>query len=935
MRSICHYDTAELNCDKCELPMPKIGLRLWLILSVVLPTLLVGSVLGFYFNYQQQQEMQRHLREHAANIALPLAISSQQLLLQQQSRSVQLLLEHAHRLNSPQVISISLFNADGQLLYTSNSQQDLSNESVHQQRPDNVLITYRNLPDKLLVYQPLLKTNPLLDEEPGYLLLAMQQAPVALQQQINILHTTLLVGGIVLLAIVLALLMVQKQLAAQRRLKRQLQQLLDGEYRLRHYPLGILELEELQHSMLLLAKRLSTLEQDMQQNIEQVTSDLQQSMEQLEIQNIQLEFAKRKALDDNRQKSDFLAKMSHELRTPLNAVIGFTRQLLKTPLTPNQGDYLHTIQKSANSLLNLVNDVLDFSRLEEGRMAINPEPVSLRDLFNDAVELLAANAFDKQLELVLLFEPGCPDDVVVDPARLTQVLMNIAGNAIKFTEHGSVVIRVSATALSEEQFNLHISVKDTGRGISEDKQSRLFDGVTITEQHDQQSGSGLGLLISKRLVQAMQGNIGFDSKLGEGSTFWFTLKCLKHPITVAEALPLTQLENKTVLYFEPQQYSREATLQLLNSWGMQVTACATKGQLQQAVNREQHYDIGLIGRAVAINQVNEIIALVQQLRQPCRYVYLLVNTLSPNLREVLLSSGATACLPKPAHLRKLALALAQPYSLPTPSGPAKELMLRGALRVLTVDDNEANLKLINTLLRERVQELDSARDGAEAWQKTTQHVYDIIFMDINMPVMDGIAACQRIRQSSLNEHTPIIAVTAHAMDGERARLLSLGFNEFLTKPLDEQMLHFTLQEFCQLTRNQAPALKIAPQAVPLIDWEAALMRAAGKADLAQEMLQLLVQSLPQAEQQIEQALTDNDQQLLLHALHKLHGACCYTGVPRLKNLLEALETQLKKGVAIKSLAPELSELEDVIGLLKSANITSPPAQASSTTVAQA
>jgi two-component system sensor histidine kinase BarA len=286
-------------------------------------------------------------------------------------------------------------------------------------------------------------------------------------------------------------------------------------------------------------------------------------------------------------------------------------------------------------------------------------------------------------------------------------------------------------------------------------------------------------------------------------------------------------------------------------------------------------------------------------------------------------------------LRKLALALAQPYSLPTPSGPAKELMLRGALRVLTVDDNEANLKLINTLLRERVQELDSAHDGAEAWQKTTQHVYDIIFMDINMPVMDGITACQRIRQSSLNEHTPIIAVTAHAMDGERARLLSLGFNEFLTKPLDEQMLHFTLQEFCQLTRNQAPALKIAPQATPLIDWEAALMRAAGKADLAQEMLQLLVQSLPQAEQQIEQALTDNDQQLLLHALHKLHGACCYTGVPRLKNLLEALETQLKKGVAIKSLAPELSELEDVLGLLKAANITSPPAQASSITVAQA
>lgn len=915
--------------------MPKIGLRLWLILSVVLPTLLVGILLGAYFNYQQQQEMQRHLREHAANIALPLAISSQQLLQQQQGKAVQTLLEHTHRLNSPQVISISLFNADSELLFTSNSQQDLSADPFHQQRPDKLQISYQNRPGKLLVYQPLLKTNFLLDDAHGYLLLALQQEPMLLQQQVNLLHTSLMVGGLVLLSITLALLMIQKQLGAQRRLKRQLQQLLDGEYRLRSYPLGILELEQLQQSMLLLAKRLSTLEQEMQQNIEQVTSDLQQSMEQLEIQNIQLEFAKRKALDDNRQKSDFLAKMSHELRTPLNAVIGFTRQLLKTPLTPNQGDYLHTIQKSANSLLNLVNDVLDFSRLEEGRMAINPEPVALRDLLNDAVELLAANAFDKQLELVLIFETGCPDDVVVDPARLTQILMNIAGNAIKFTEHGSVVIRVSATALSEDQFTIQISVKDTGRGISEEKQSRLFDGVTIAEQHDQQSGSGLGLLISKRLVQAMQGNIGFDSKLGEGSTFWFTLKCLKHPITVAETLPLAQLENKTVLYFEPQQYSREATLQLLNSWGMQVTACATKGQLQQAINRGQQYDIGLIGRAVAINQVNEIIALVQQLRQSCQHVYLLVNTLSPNLREVLLSSGATACLPKPAHSRKLALALAQPYNLPVLPQPGKDQPPRGALRVLTVDDNEANLKLINTLLRERVQELDSARDGAEAWQKTTQHVYDIIFMDINMPVMDGITACQRIRQSSLNEHTPIIAVTAHAMDGERARLLSLGFNEFLTKPLDEQMLHFTLQEFCQLNRNHTVVPQLMLKPVPLIDWDTALQRAAGKQDLAQEMLQLLVQSLPQAEQQIEQALADNDQQLLLHALHKLHGACCYTGVPRLKNLLEALETQLKKGVNIKTLAPELSELEDVLALLKAADLTEAAAQASSTTVAHA
>lgn len=903
--------------------MKKIGLRFWLILCSVLPALLVALLLGSYFNTKQQQDSELHLRERAANIALTLAISSQQLLQQQQLKAIQLLLEHAHRLNSPLVISISLFNAEGELLLTSNSQHDLSSETLHQQKIKPNQLSYHDQQQYLLVYQPLLKTNLLRDDHPGYLLLQFEQQQLLLKQQISLLHSGLLIAFALALALGLAFFLIQKLHPELHRIKKQMQQLMDGQYRVRAYQLGIRELDQLQSGIMQLADRLARLEQEMQQNIEQVTSDLQQSMEQLEIQNIQLDFAKRKALEDNRQKSDFLAKMSHELRTPLNAVIGFTRQLLKTPLSHHQSDYLHTIQKSANSLLSLVNDVLDFSRLEEGRMSINPEPFSLRDTLNDATELLAANAFDKQLELVLIVDSDCPDDVIADPARITQVLMNIAGNAIKFTEHGSVVIRVSATILNEEQLVIHISVKDTGRGISEEKQGRLFDGISPIDQNDQQTGSGLGLLISKRLVQAMQGNIGFESKPGEGSTFWFTIKCQRHQLSVAEPLPLELLENKTVLYFEPQQYSREATLQLLNSWGMQVTVCATKGQLQQAINLSQHYDIGLLGRAVAINQVNEIISLVQRLKAHCEFVYLLVNTLSPNLREALLSSGANACLPKPAHMRKLALAVMQPYSQPNQekTEPAKQALL--ALKVLTVDDNEANLKLINTLLRERVQHLESARDGAEAWQKTTQHVYDIIFMDINMPIMDGITACQRIRQSSLNEHTPIVAVTAHAMDGERARLISLGFSEFLTKPLDEKMLHYTLQEFCQLQKNSQHVPDAHLTAVPLIDWPVALQRAAGKPELAQEMLLLLIKSLPQSDKQIRQAITDNDQQVLLHALHKLHGACCYTGVPRLKNLLEALETQLKKGASIKLLEPELYELDDVIQMLLEADTSMP------------
>jgi two-component system, NarL family, sensor histidine kinase BarA len=905
--------------------MTKIALRYWILLCALLPAVLASVSLGGYFTHSKAEELHLNLATQARNIAVPLAISSEKFLATNNIAAIEQLLNTSHRLNSPVVSNILLFDKDGQIIVSSNPQY---NAAIYPQfNPDNSgasgqLLPFEHIEHSLLSYQSLLFNHNSQAQGP-YILLHLQNEHIQLQQQRYKLHVAMLVAAAVLLCIILSQLVRRKIQPVLGRLQSQLQQLQAGNYQQQQHNIsGIAELDHFQTSINQLSEQLSSLEQEMQQNIEQVTSDLQLSMEQLEVQNIQLDFSRRKAVEENRQKSEFLAKMSHELRTPLNGVIGFTRQLLKTQLSANQHDYLSTIQKSANSLLHLVNDVLDFSKLEEGRMSINPEPFSLRDLLNDATELLAANAFDKHLELVMMIDNDCPDDLIADPGRLIQVLMNIAGNAIKFTEHGSIVIRVSATQLNEDQLILHCSVQDTGRGISEDKQHQLFQGFTSSQPNDQHSGSGLGLMISQRLVQAMGGNIGFESKAAEGSTFWFTVKCQRHHLSVAEPLPLDVLDGKTLLYFEPQQYSREATLNLLHSWGLQVTACATKGQLQQALNHGQQYDIGLIGRAIAINQVNLIISLVQQIKPSCQYTYLLVNTLSPNLREAMLASGANGCLPKPTHQRKLAIALAKPYLDQAKNLPLPIAQPKAALKVLTVDDNEANLKLINALLTELVEQLESASNGADAWQKATQHVYDIIFMDINMPVMDGISACQRIRQSSLNEHTPIIAVTAHAVAGERARLLALGFSEFLSKPLDDKMLHYTLQEFCPLTAQTNQTVEaeqastyLSADSNSLIDWQMGLQRAGGKPELAKEMLNMLLASLPQTQQMLSAAISANDSEQVLQLVHKLHGACCYTGVPALKNLVETLETQLKSGTSLAQLEPELFELDDILTAL--------------------
>ncbi len=341
--------------------------------------------------------------------------------------------------------------------------------------------TITDLGNWLVIRTPILpeqadfSTDPA-DQPLGYISVQVAKDKVMLAQQTSLLSSLIIILLGLAACVYFSMRLIKRVSSPLQQMGDVIEQLREGHYQSQLQQPFLGELEQLRTGINALATALKTHDEEMQQSIEQATSDLQQSMEQLEMQNIELDLSRKKAMEDNRSKSDFLAKMSHELRTPLNAVIGFARQLLKTNLTHNQQDYLATIQKSANSLLSLVNDVLDYAKLEEGRMPINPEPFSLRDLLNDCVELLASNAFDKQLELVLLIENSCPDDLIADPMRINQILTNIAGNAIKFTEQGSVVIRVSCRPMPDEQWQLRFSVQDTGIGITEDQQKSLFGG---------------------------------------------------------------------------------------------------------------------------------------------------------------------------------------------------------------------------------------------------------------------------------------------------------------------------------------------------------------------------------------------------------------------------------------------------------------------------
>lgn len=915
--------------------MTKIGLRDWILIICLVPVGLVSIALGGYFGYARFHDLSHYLAEQAGNIAEPLAIAAEHPLLENNKAQLQRLLNVSHRKNSPMVRTIAIFNNRNQLVVTSNQHRDFAQliqaAALSVPRQTEQLSTEQGLlirvpiesdltPEQLASAQSDPADVPH-DGHLGYLVVQLQEDSTLLAQQSSMLASVLIIFASLTLALALAIRLLRRIYLPLQRLMNHAERLSEQRYKLLDDDNYLYEFDVLRLGMNRLCTDLQHYKEEMHSIIEQSTSDLQQSMEQLEMQNVTLDMSRRKAVEENKLKSEFLAKMSHELRTPLNGVLGFTRQLLKTQLTPHQQDYLATIQKSANSLLSLVNDVLDYSKLEEGRMSINPEPFSLRELVYDAVELLAVNAFEKQLELALKIDASVPDNLYGDPLRINQVLLNIAGNALKFTEHGSIYIRVSAHTI-DERLQLRVEVQDTGIGIHKDQQDQLFTGFTQGDGSigRRYGGTGLGLFISQRLVQAMGGDIGFVSKPKEGTTFWFTVNVEANAPQVTDALPIAVLQEKRLLLIEPQQYSREAALTLLNSWGIHVSACATPAQLQQALDGNQ-YDMALICRPVSVDQLNPLLEMIRQLNQQCQHVYLLVNTLSPNLREALLQSGAQACLSKPAHYRKLAATLARPY-LHHEHVVAPPSLPKAPIRVLTVDDNEANLKLINSLLSDLVETIDSAPNGAEAWQLASLNHYDIIFMDINMPLMDGVTACQRIQHASINEQTPIIAVTAHAIEGERERLLSLGFHEFLSKPLDEHMLVLTLKECCPAFTQLVAATEATSTPLPAelpqsrhLDWELAMQRSANKLDLAKDMLQILLSSIPETLQQLNSAMTANQRDTVLQVVHKLHGACCYTGVPGIRNLTETIETALKSGATLQQVEPELFELDDQLSSL--------------------
>ena len=908
--------------------MTKLGLRDSVLTLTLIPTVIIGLLLGGYFTVNRYIELDEILYQQGATISEPLAIALEQPLLDKNKVLLNRLISFTHNRHSPSIKSIAIFDTNNELLMTSNYHRSFD-ELINQASLASLKATkIESSKDIITFYTPIVghsSPNTQWDASAfqtslGTVILQLNKDKAVIGQQ----RALLISGIVIILSLVLAAIMAFKLsrmfMTPLNKLVLATDKLVEGKRSTGLTDTMLGEFDILREGLNTIADTMVMQKDEMQKNIDQATSDYRETLEQYETQNIQLTMAKKEAQDANRVKSDFLAKMSHELRTPLNGVMGFTRQLYKTPLNKHQKDYLDTIMLSANSLMTIISDILDFSKLEAGAMELESIQFQLRDAVNEVMTLLAPSAHEKQLELSIYINPQVPDDLTGDPTRFKQVLINLLSNAIKFTEQGSIKVDISYRLLDEESASVLVSVTDTGVGIPMDKQDSLFTpfGQADSSITRKFGGTGLGLIITKHIVEAMNGRISLNSAPGNGTCFTFNsvFRLPNHVFT--NDLPSKSLIGKRILYLEPHEHTHHAVLSLLTEWQANVTPCFNEASFLSAVeNTQTKFDICLIGHMASVDHMQLLKGYVKTVRDSTDYLYLMLNTVSHNMREAFIGSGADACLSKPLNHRKLCEVLAAPYRLDHPVHNIEQSEQKLLpLKVLVVDDNDANLKLICTLLDEQVEVIDTAHNGSQAYSLSKSHKYDVIFMDIQMPIMDGITACKLIQESSLNEDTPIIAVTAHALHSEKEQLLKDGFKGYLTKPIDEDTLKQIISDHSPQTpinreknKNEIPQSP-APFESSRIDWPLALQRAGGKNELALEMLNMLLLSVPETLNLLTKAIDNEACEQVLSIVHKFHGACCYTGVPKLKSLAETIETSLKNECVLENIEPELFELQD-------------------------
>ncbi|HEY7774438.1 MAG TPA: response regulator [Marinagarivorans sp.] len=687
------------------------------------------------------------------------------------------------------------------------------------------------------------------------------------------------------------------------------------------------------------------LKEGTQQYIEQATQELRESLETVEIQNIELDIARKNALQASADKSELLATTSHEIRTPLNGILGFTNLLIKTELSDQQKDYLATIEQSAQGLLTVINDVIDFSRLESGTMTFEYKPVKIRAMVAEILQVYAPSANESHLRLIQLIDPSIPPTLLGDPLRLKQVLNNLIHCLVAIESSGDLIVECATQHKADSKIGLQFSLKNPTAQLTRSQQAQLKQAITSQGSLPVSDATGLGLTIARALAERMHGNIAVDFNT-EGVTFFFRIELGQ---TETQLDPTRSIDTSGIraVVCDNNPYSRQEIVIDLKAWDISPTIESNPDKLVRAISNARAnlviLDFATDGRRFnktrLENYLNELYAIPQ----------LHVAVIAPsNIRRQIEKSGQwhdahfiTRPITQDAIVQLLRRISGSPDDVET-------LFENQELKILVADDNPANTKLVCAFLQQKNHAIHAVANGRLAVDAFIESTPDIIFMDVQMPEMDGLQATLAIREYELQHQlnrVPIVALTANALPEQRAKILMSGMDDYLTKPVSDHDLKHALHRWvdpfsasqkskaASTLQNQEPSVSLPPDETKLPETTAAptnnapsestfslqanLELTKGNHALAKEMYEMLLKDLAVFRKSIAAALAEHDVHTLSATIHKLRGGLSYSGFIKLSKQCALTDNQLTtqgelSPVVRSEIAQLLSDLDDAL-----------------------